>query len=173
MENQQLRSYLGLRDYTPLVSTEAARQNENCGTSARAGRAKSKLDKLGMLKGKEEDKRLKEYEFEEEDITPRFHMLLDKGLVELPDPRVPEEIGKVSDPKYCDFHRMVKHGTEKCYTFKKMVIDMIFVREFRFKNATSLPSRTETSNTMMLPPEQYASQQNERLQNVERRRRMK
>lgn len=45
MENPQLRSYLGLRDYTPLVSTEAARQNENCGTSARAGRAKSKLDK--------------------------------------------------------------------------------------------------------------------------------
>lgn len=48
-------------------------------------------------------------------------MLLDKGLVELPDPRVPEEIGKVSDPKYCDFHRMVQHGTEKCYTLKKII----------------------------------------------------
>ena len=57
MENLQLRSYLGLSAPTPLVSTEAARQNENCGTSAKAGRAKSKLDKLGKLKGFEEDKR--------------------------------------------------------------------------------------------------------------------
>ena len=100
-------------------------------------------------------------------------MLLDKGLVELPDPRVPEEIGKVSDPKYCDFHRMVQHGTEKCYTLKKIIqrlLIWISSENSASTNATSLPSRTDTSNTMMLPPEQYASQQNERLQNVERRR---
>ena len=58
-------------------------------------------------------------------------MLLDKGLVELPDPRVPEEIGKVSDPTYGATRDREVLYIEENYT-GPLVIDMNFVREFRF-----------------------------------------
>jgi len=39
--------------------------------------------------------------------------LLEKGVIQLPEPKRPEEVGRIADPKYCRYHRMVSHPLEK------------------------------------------------------------
>lgn len=39
-------------------------------------------------------------------------------MIKLREPRCPEEIGKVNDPKYCKFHRMLGHTTQNCFVLK-------------------------------------------------------
>jgi len=39
----------------------------------------------------------------------------------LPDARRPNEIGRMNDPKYCFFHRMIHHPTDKCFVLKDRI----------------------------------------------------
>lgn len=57
-------------------------------------------------KGKETVKTLKErkekeYSFRNEDVEDFFTSLLEQGLIELPEPKRPDEVGRVGDQKYC------------------------------------------------------------------------
>ncbi|KAG8380602.1 hypothetical protein BUALT_Bualt06G0032700 [Buddleja alternifolia] len=45
-----------------------------------------------------------------------------KKLIELPEPKRPEEAGKVNDPKYCKYHRVVSHPIEKCFVVKDKIM---------------------------------------------------
>ncbi|KAH7834842.1 hypothetical protein Vadar_020185 [Vaccinium darrowii] len=38
-------------------------------------------------------------------------------------PRTFEEIGRVNDPKYCHYHRIVSHPIEKCSMLKELLVD--------------------------------------------------
>jgi len=44
--------------------------------------------------------------------------LLEKGIIELPPSKRPEEAGKTNDPKYCRHHRVINHPLEKCIMLK-------------------------------------------------------
>ncbi|KAL0396286.1 UNVERIFIED_CONTAM: hypothetical protein Scaly_0077000 [Sesamum calycinum] len=50
----------------------------------------------------------KEYPFLDSDVPYIFDELLERKLIELPESKRPEEVGKVNDPKYCKYHLVVK-----------------------------------------------------------------
>ncbi|XP_012837904.1 PREDICTED: uncharacterized protein LOC105958447 [Erythranthe guttata] len=53
----------------------------------------------------------KEYPFPESDVSHIFDELLARKLIDLPEPKRPEEVGMMDDPKYCKYHRC--HSTLK------------------------------------------------------------
>jgi len=48
--------------------------------------------------------------------------LLEKGVIKLPEPKRPEEVGRTADPKYCRHHRIMSHPLEKCVTLKERIM---------------------------------------------------
>ena len=50
--------------------------------------------------------------------------LLEKGVIQLPEPKRLEEVGRIADPKYCHTHRMVSHPLEKCITIKERIMQL-------------------------------------------------
>ena len=45
------------------------------------------------------ERKEKEYSFRNEDVEDLFTSLLEQGLIELPEPKRPDEVGRVGDPK--------------------------------------------------------------------------
>ncbi|KAI3470776.1 hypothetical protein Pfo_027439 [Paulownia fortunei] len=41
-----------------------------------------------------------------------------ENLIELPEMKRPEEAGRIDDPKYCKYHRLVGHPIHDCFIFK-------------------------------------------------------
>ena len=64
----------------------------------------------------------KKYYFDERDIIPTFHQMVEMNMVELPEPKRQEEVGKTDDPKYCLYHRIINHPTIKCYVLKDIIL---------------------------------------------------
>uniref|UniRef100_M0ZYK5 Retrotransposon gag protein n=1 Tax=Solanum tuberosum TaxID=4113 RepID=M0ZYK5_SOLTU len=71
--------------------------------------------------------REKEYPFLDSDISANFDELLELKLIELPEMKRPNEAGKVDDPNYCKYHRLVSHPLDKSFVLKYRV--MLLVRE--------------------------------------------
>ncbi|XP_009770181.2 uncharacterized protein [Nicotiana sylvestris] len=93
---------------------------------------KVKEDKTPSQYPKEEKRRptLKEleakvYPFLDSDVPTILDELLDKKVIDLPESKRPEKIGKVGDPKYCKFHRIISHPTEKCFVLKEKIIALV------------------------------------------------
>jgi len=61
----------------------------------------------------------KESTYSEFDAPEMLDKLLEEGLIELPESKCPEEIGRASDPRYCKYHRIISHPIEKYRTFKE------------------------------------------------------
>ena len=78
----------------------------------------SSRNRGSMLRDSEKN----EYSYSEYDAPKMLDKLLEKGLVELPESRRPEEIGRTNDSKYCKYHRIISHPTEKCKAFKEQVL---------------------------------------------------
>ena len=53
-----------------------------------------------------------------------LHKLLKKGLIELPELRCLEEIGRTNDPKYCKYHRIISHPIEKCKALREQDLQL-------------------------------------------------
>ena len=58
------------------------------------------------------------------DAPKMLDKLLEKGLVELPESRRPEEIGRTNDPNYCKYYRIINHPIEKCKAFRGQVLQL-------------------------------------------------
>ncbi|XP_075111836.1 uncharacterized protein LOC142181985 [Nicotiana tabacum] len=93
---------------------------------------KVKEDKTPSQYPKEEKRRptLKEleakiYPFPNSDVPTILDELLDKKVIDLLESKRPEEIGKVGDPKYCKFHRVISHPTEKCFVLKEKIMVLV------------------------------------------------
>jgi len=50
--------------------------------------------------------------------------LLENGVIELPEPKRPEEVGRVTDLKYYRYHKVVSHPIEKCITLKDCIMQL-------------------------------------------------
>jgi len=48
--------------------------------------------------------------------------LLEKGVIELPKPKRPGEVGRTNEPKYCQYHTIISHPLEKCITLKERIM---------------------------------------------------
>ncbi|XP_012838511.1 PREDICTED: uncharacterized protein LOC105959033 [Erythranthe guttata] len=105
----------------------------------------------------------KEYPFPESDVSHIFDELLARKLIDLPEPKRPEEVGMMDDPKYCKYHRVVGHPIGKCFVVKekimrlardgKIILDTEDVAYSNVTSVTSLSSDTcPASNTQKCPP---------------------
>ena len=54
-----------------------------------------------------------------------FDDLLENGVIQLPEPKRPEDVGRTVDSNYCRYHRMVSHPLEKCVTLKECIMRLI------------------------------------------------
>ena len=70
------------------------------------------------------DSKKNEYSYSEYEAPKILDKLLEKGLVQLPESRRPEEIGRTNDPKYCKYHRIISHPIEKCKAFREQVLQL-------------------------------------------------
>ena len=50
-----------------------------------------------------------------------FHLLNRGNKLKLPEIRRPEEMGRINDPNYCLFHRMVHHFTSRCFVLEDKI----------------------------------------------------
>ncbi|KAH7848143.1 hypothetical protein Vadar_034268 [Vaccinium darrowii] len=66
----------------------------------------------------------KKYPFPDSDVPGMLEDLLERKVIQLPECKRPEEIGRVNDPKYCQYHRIVSHPTEKCFVLKELLMDL-------------------------------------------------
>ena len=71
----------------------------------------------------------KKYPFPDSDLSDMLDDLLEKGVIELPESKCLEEVGRTVDPKYCGYHRIVSHPLEKCVTLKERI--MLLAKEGR------------------------------------------
>ncbi|KAL0391459.1 UNVERIFIED_CONTAM: hypothetical protein Slati_4531000 [Sesamum latifolium] len=64
----------------------------------------------------------KEYPFPDSDVPYIFDELLERKLIELPESKRPDEVGRVNDPKYYKYHRVVSHPIERCFVVKEKIM---------------------------------------------------
>ncbi|KAH7838039.1 hypothetical protein Vadar_021374 [Vaccinium darrowii] len=77
-------------------------------------------DKRPTLKELQE----KRYPFPNADVLSMLEDLLEKNVIQLRECKCPKEMGKVHDPRYCHYHRIVSHSTEKCFVLKELIADL-------------------------------------------------
>ncbi|KAA0037267.1 ty3-gypsy retrotransposon protein [Cucumis melo var. makuwa] len=51
-----------------------------------------------------------------------LEQLLEKQLIQLPECKRLEQAGKVDNPKYCKYHRVISHPVEKCFVLKELIL---------------------------------------------------
>ena len=66
----------------------------------------------------------KVYPFLDADMPEMLEQLLKFQLIELPECKRPEEIGKVDDPNYCKYHRIISHPIQKCFVLKELIMEL-------------------------------------------------
>src|SRR6516165_6125698 len=64
----------------------------------------------------------KKYPFPDADVPDILDQLLQAKLIELPEPKRPNEKHRVEDPKFCKYHRIVSHPTDKCFVLKELIM---------------------------------------------------
>ncbi|KAH7845690.1 hypothetical protein Vadar_004901 [Vaccinium darrowii] len=66
----------------------------------------------------------KRYPFPDADVPSMLEDLLEKKVVQLLECKRLEEMGKVHDPRYCHYHQIVSHPTEKCFVLKDLIANL-------------------------------------------------
>lgn len=66
----------------------------------------------------------KVYPFLDTDMPEMLEQLLKLKLIELPECKRPEEMGKVDNPNYCNYHRIISHPIQKCFVLKELIMKL-------------------------------------------------
>ncbi|KAK3018206.1 hypothetical protein RJ639_002899 [Escallonia herrerae] len=66
----------------------------------------------------------KVYPFSDSEVPGILDFLLEHKLIDLPKMKHTEEAGQVNEPRYCKYHRLISHPTEKCFTLKEVIMDL-------------------------------------------------
>ena len=64
------------------------------------------------------------YLFPDSDLPDMLEQLLEKQLIQLPECKRPAKMGRVKDPNYCKYHRVISHSVEKCFVLKKLILQL-------------------------------------------------
>ncbi|KAH7849666.1 hypothetical protein Vadar_021148 [Vaccinium darrowii] len=98
----------------------------------------------------------KRYLFPDADVLSMLEDLLEKNVIQLPKCKRPEEMGKVHDPRYCHYHRIVSHPTKKCFVLKDLIADLarkkkilLDTDEVAESNHTVITVETPTSSSKL------------------------
>ncbi|CAH9127864.1 unnamed protein product [Cuscuta epithymum] len=87
----------------------------------------------------------KKYPFLDSDVPLMFEELMRLNLISLPESKRPEEAMKVDDPKYCNYHRILSHPTEKCWVLKDKI--MALARDGKIELADFAASTNQVAIT--------------------------
>ncbi|KAK2980373.1 hypothetical protein RJ640_014546 [Escallonia rubra] len=66
----------------------------------------------------------KVYPFSDSKVRGILDFLLEHKLIDLPKMKRVEEAGQVNESRYCKYHRLISHPTEKCFTLKEVIMDL-------------------------------------------------
>ena len=66
----------------------------------------------------------KKYLFPYSNVPNMLEDLLQKKVIELFECKRPKEMGRVDDPNYCHYHRIVSHPVEKCFILKELIMKL-------------------------------------------------
>ncbi|TYK05705.1 ty3-gypsy retrotransposon protein [Cucumis melo var. makuwa] len=66
----------------------------------------------------------KVYPFPDFDLPDMLDQLLEKQLIQLPECKRPAEMGRVNDPNYCKYHRVISHPVEKYFMLKELILKL-------------------------------------------------
>ncbi|KAA0039522.1 ty3-gypsy retrotransposon protein [Cucumis melo var. makuwa] len=64
----------------------------------------------------------KVHPFPDSNIADMLEQLLEKQLIQMLECRRPEQVGKVDDPNYCKYHRVITYPVEKCFVLKELIL---------------------------------------------------
>ena len=64
------------------------------------------------------------YPFLDADMPEMLEQLLKLKLIELPECKWLEEMGKVDDSNYCKYHRIISHPIQKCFVLKELIMKL-------------------------------------------------
>ena len=64
------------------------------------------------------------YPFPDEDVPNILEQLLQLKLIELPECKRLEDMGKVDDPNYCKYHHIIGHPIQKWFVFKEQIMKL-------------------------------------------------
>ena len=66
----------------------------------------------------------KVYPFPDSDLPDMLEQLVDHKLIKLPECKRPAEMGRINDPNYCKYHRVISHPIEKCFVLKELILKL-------------------------------------------------
>ncbi|KAA0063077.1 ty3-gypsy retrotransposon protein [Cucumis melo var. makuwa] len=64
------------------------------------------------------------YPFLDSDLPDMLDQLLEKQLIQLPECKRPAEMGRVNDPNFYKYHRVISHPVEKCFVLKELILKL-------------------------------------------------
>ncbi|KAA0065984.1 ty3-gypsy retrotransposon protein [Cucumis melo var. makuwa] len=70
------------------------------------------------------ERQKKVYPFPDSDVTDMLEQLIEKQLIQLLGCKRPGQAGKVDDPNYCKYHRVISHPVEKCFVLKELILKL-------------------------------------------------
>ena len=101
------------------VEVKVPRRGANANEKRLEGWQKNEMRRL-TLKEREQ----KVYPFPDKDVPNILEQLLQLKLIELLECRQPKDMGKVDDPNYCEYHRIIGHQIQKCFVFKEQIMKL-------------------------------------------------
>ena len=93
----------------------------------------------------------KSYSFKDEHMVSLFKLLQKSNIFQLSEIRCPEEVGKIEDPNYCLYHRMLGHPTKNCYIFKDVLQALIDAEVLKLR----LEQKKVTANMTAMSPIEF------------------
>ena len=105
-----------------LLTLPKSRFQEEEQMQTKNGLKDGKRNEVHRLTFKEREQKV--YPFPNEDVPIILGQLLQLKLIKLPECRRPEDMGKVDDPNYCKYHRIIGHPIQKCFIFKEQIMKL-------------------------------------------------
>ncbi|KAA0057875.1 retrotransposon gag protein [Cucumis melo var. makuwa] len=70
------------------------------------------------------ERQKKVYPFPDSDVADMLEQLIEKQLIQFPECKRPKQTGKVDDPNYCKYYRVISHPVEKCFVLKELILKL-------------------------------------------------
>src|ERR1051325_2261524 len=112
---------------TQKISKGATKEAMMVGTTPLKFVAKEKMMEKRQDTSEKRRPTLKErqekvYSFPESNLPDMLEQLVDNELIKLPECKQTADMGKVNDPNYCKYHRVISHPIEKCFVLKELIL---------------------------------------------------
>lgn len=102
-----------------ITEIKVPRRGANANEKRLEGWQKNEMRRLTF-----KEREQKVYPFPDEDVPNILEQLLQLELIELPECKRPEDMGKVDDPNYCKYHRIIGQPIQKCFVFKEQIMKL-------------------------------------------------